>query len=464
MDKVDYFFDKILGKWEKSTTLFKLIIYVNILYFFVCEYFLGNTFNRLSIINLFILSIIILILVLSWYVTTNRIPINFNGRTKFAILVNTDDEKIDEKIKLIIKESIKNINSRVENAEVILLPLNYKQSDKEIKQFLNTRGFSIETLIWIKLSSGNFLEDKITFEKMSIDEIHCFSKLGIEKSKRIYSTDVCLVPDIKLSNYHKNWDFLDANSKVDKHKYKVNFSDLILHYVSIYFIYLEKFEISLNILLDIKNNNLNIEDINKNKNKYRNARFTRIILELFLNVSMDYYHIKKDYEKCNELLLKALELINEKNPLIFDIYTNIAITSYKLDKLFLAKEYTSKLKILKPLSSIVFLNQGFFGIIENQPLEIARCYSHIKMRYKYFEETNILEVIEFISSEKLKFIGQQNEILFDFCIGFLSRYYADENEGINILSDFIKKYHSNENCCQKLLQMSNEAIQVKRKV
>jgi hypothetical protein len=132
--------------------------------------------------------------------------------------------------------------------------------------------------------------------------------------------------------------------------------------------------------------------------------------------------------------------------------------------MILAKEYTSKVKMLKPHSSVVFLNQGFFGIIENQPLELARCYSHLKMRYKYFDETNILEVIEFLSNEKLKFIGQENEMLFDFSIGFLSRYYADENEGINVLSDFVKQYESNESYCHKLVQMSHEAIQKKRRV
>lgn len=461
MENVDYFFEKIVGKWEKGSTILKLICLIILVYFTLGTYFLGDKFDKLSIINLIVLTVIMIVLIMIWYITTKRLPISFNNKIQFAILVNTDDEKIDEKIKGIIKECLININDSSCNSKVILLPINYKKGEKEIKQFLDTRGFSIETLILIKLSSGNFIDDKITYEKMTIDEIKCFTNIDIKKNKKIYRTDVNLIPDISLTNYHKNWDYLEANSKIDKHKYKANLSELILQYISIYYIYLDEFELSLNVLTAIHNQSEDI--INPKKNNFKNGRFNAIILELLFQVSMDYYYKHKDYSTCYDLMFKSINLIGDNHSMTFDCYNNLAVMSYKLDNLEHAKLYIQKAKTKKPNSSFIVINEAFFSIIDNNPHLLAKKYRELKLRFSNLKETNVLDVIEFISEEKIKFINQENHILFEFAEGFLFRFYADEEFGITILEEFINTYPNSKNFNQELFDLAKLSINPSKK-
>ena len=456
MENVDYFFDKISGKWEKGNTILKLICLFIFIYFALGTYFLGDKFDKLSIINLIVLFVIIIALLLIWYISTKRLPISFDNKIQFAILIVTDNEKIDEKIKGIVKECIININDSIDISKVILLPINYKKSEKEIKQFLDTRGFSIETLICLKLNSGNFIDDKITYEKMTIDQIKCYTKVEITKTKQIYRGDVNLIPDIKLTNYHKNWDFLEANSKADKHKYKANLSDLILQYISIYYIYLDEFEASLNILIAINHNN--DESLNPRKNDLKIGRFNTIILELLFKISVDYYYKHKNYSKCFDLMLKSINLIGDNHLMSFDCYINLAVCSYRLDNLEDAKIFTQKAKAKQPNSCLIIFNEAFFSILDNNPITLAKKYKLLKLRFSLLYETNILDIIEFISGEKYKYINMENHILFEFAEGFLIRHYTDEEFGISILTEFINSFHSSKNFNQELLDLAKLSI------
>ena len=456
MENIDYIFEKICGKWEKSYTILKLIFLIIFIYFSLGTYFLGDNFDKLSIINLVVLFVINGTLFLIWNITTKRLPISFDDKLQFAILVVTDDEKIDEKIKSLVNECITNINDSIDISKVILLPINYKKSDKEIKQFLDTRGFSIEPLIYLKLNSGNYIDEKITYEKMSIDQIKCFTKVEFTKTKKIYRGEVNLIPDIKLTNYHKNWDYLEANSKVDKHKYKSNLSDLILQYISIYYIYLDEFEASLNILTVINHNN--DESLNPSKNKFKIGRFNTIILELLFKLAVDHYYKHKNYQRCFDLMIKSTSLIGNNHQMSFDCNINLAITSYRLDDLENAKLYTQKAKAIKPNSCLILLNEAFFNILDNKPINLAKNYKLLLLRFSILKGTNVLDIIEFISGEKYKHVNMQYYILFEFAEGFLIRHYTDEDLGISILTDFINKYSSSVNFKEELLDLAKLSI------
>lgn len=449
-------FEKIQSNWEKPSSLFTLIILIVVLYFIIGEYFIKE-FNRVSLINVLILLVVIILTVIYWYISTNRFPINYNSKTNVAILVNTDDNKVNDKIKQIIKDCFNDIVDTSKDINVFLLPINYLKTSKEIKQFLNTRGFSIETLLRVNLNSGNFLSDSISYEKMSIDKVECFANVRIDKSKQIYRTNVNLISDIKLSNFHKNWEYLEANSKADKLKYKVNLSDLILQYVAIYFIYLNKFECSLDILMKIHKNPNDLK-VNKNKNNLKVGRFNAIILELLFSVSMKYYFNKENYAQCHKLLMSSFEVAGKNHSLALDCNSNLAITSYKLGDLISAKEFVSKVKLLKPSSSIVLFDEAFFSIIENKPEILAKKYKQLRLRFSSFKETNILDVIEFLSIEKMKFQDEINYNLFEFAEGYLSIMYSDKKLGIEILESFIRYYPNAVNYNENLYELAISSL------
>jgi hypothetical protein len=461
MENIDYV-EKLLGKWGNGYSIIKLIVFIVLVYFLGLNFLLGNKFDKLSIINLIILGTVILFLVIFWYITTKRLPIRFDNKIQFAILINTDDDKINAEMKSIIEDCIHNINDLLDISKVILLPFNYKRSELEIKQFLDTRGFSIETLLLLKLNSGNYVTKKISSEKMTINEIKCYSKVEINKNKKIYNGDVNLIPDIKLTNYHKNWDYLNAHSCADKIKYKTNLKDLILQYIAIYYIYLDEFEASLNILTRI--NHDKVDSINPIKNNFKISRFNNIILELLFKLSLDYYYKNKDYKSCYNLMIKSINLIGDNHIMSFDCYINLAITSYRLDDIVNAKIYTQKAKLKQSNSSMILINEAFFSIIDNDPITLSKKYKLLQLRFSILKETNVLEVIEFISGEKFKYVNEENHILFEFAEGFLIRHYTDQNFGIMLLQEFIIKFTNSNNFNQELLELANNSISIKKKL
>lgn len=447
-----------LGKWSNKITLYKIIGYIIISYFKLLEYFLGDKFDKTSIINLAVLFTIIILLVIYWNISTNRIPIFFNNKLKVAILVNIDNNGVEERVNNIFEDIFNELNSSInDDVHLIKLEINLIKDEKSIKKFLDKSGNNIDTLLWFKLTSGNVLNENISYEKMTVDDLRVFSRIPIEKNIRLFSKEINLIKDIQFSNFHKNWEYIEANSKIDKKKYKVNLSDIILQYVSIYYIYIGEFEKSLRYLTLVQNNKLE-EIVNKHKNVYKLKKFNQIIIDLFFKVCSKYYFEVKDYVKCLELLNNASKLISEKSELYFDLNVNLAIVSYRNGLLDKAIHYSEILKKIAPISSITLLNFGFFAIIKNEPENLYKNYKNLKLRYKSINETDMLEVLSFLCDEQIKFTENENKLLFDFAIGFITINYIDYDEGLGVINDFIDNYSNKEDHSTNLLDLASSCI------
>ncbi|WP_456424768.1 hypothetical protein [Lutibacter sp.] len=462
MEIIDSIIDKIIGKWNKVITIIKLIILECIIYFTLGSYFLGSSFDKTNNINFLILSFIIIVTISIWYITTNRLPIKFNKKLKFALLISIDDEKYTDRIKRIINESISNIYSVTGEVEIILLPFNYLNNEKDIKKFINKRGFTIETLLWLNLSSGNFQNENITFEKIALDKSHFFSKLKLTENKRMYISDINMSSDIKLINFHKDWDYIEANSKADKKKYKINLSDLILQYISIYLIYIDKYQSALEILSKIQSNKEE-KTVNKKKNIFKEGRFRTIIVELMFLLSRNYYFEKKNYQECHNLLTSTFKIVDDKHELAFERCSNLALTSYKIGDINLSKSYTEKLKSIKPNSPIINLNNAFYSILVNNPKDVSKYYGNLIIKSSSIKGINIIELIDFLCLEKEVYKNKPNSILFDFAEGFLSIHYGDKKLGIIVLEKFIAEYPNSELFTKELYDLAISSLIRKNK-
>ena len=458
---MEEFFSIFYGKWSNKQTLYKLLFYVVISYYTLMSFLFGDSFNKTAILNLIILLVVLIFIIIYWKISTNRTPIVLNKKLKIALLINIDDENIENRIEKIINETILELNSNSkDDIHFILLPINIFNDDARIKKYLDNAGTNIDTLLWIKFSSGNELNENISYEKMNVDFLRSFSRVPLEKNIKLFSQEINLINDIRISNYHKNWEYIEANSKHDKKRIKINLFDIILQYASIYYIYVGQFEKSLKYLTIVQNNKAD-EIVNKNKNIYKIKKFNQIILDLFFKIASKYYFDEKNYVKCYEILDKASLIITEKSKFFFDLNLNLAIVSYRNNKLDKAIHHTEILRKISPISSSVFLNFGFFSILKNDSEGLYKNYKNLKLRHRKIKEIDMLEVLSFLCEEQVKFIENDNKILFDFAIGFITISYIDYDEGLKIVEDFIDNYSDLNNGNANLLELANSCIKRK---
>lgn len=447
--------DKIRGNWESGYSALLGVFLIILGYFIVGDYLLQDKFIRYSIYNIYILSGLMIIFLTIWYVSTNRFPIVFSSKLKIAILINIDDDKFKSTIKDLINSSTDGFKETFADVNFIFLPINYKSNSKEIKQFFDTRGFLIDCLFWIELKSGSFLNGEITQEKMCIESIKCMTRKDVSKSKMLYSSYLNISSDIKLANFHKNWNYISSSTFDDKKKYKYNLSELMLQFISIYLAYNDEYEKSVEILQNINLKENELINVNR-KNIFKNPRFNTIIIELLLSLMFKNFNDKKDYRECIILSLKLLPLLNGNNPLFCEAYSVLAYCYYKENEIEKAKFYTQELKLKQQSNPVIVINEALFAIIENNAELVAKKYRNLRLRFTYFKSLMIQDSIDFLELEKRNFSDIEIKFLFDFGIAFLLYNYTDKELGYRLLNSFIIEYAEKDFHNKSILNLAKE--------
>lgn len=145
----------------------------------------------------------------------------------------------------------------------------------------------------------------------------------------------------------------------------------------------------------------------------------------------------------------------------FDLNLDLAIFSYRNNKLDKAIHHTEILKKISPISAPVFLNFGFFAILKNDSESLHKNYKNLKLRHRKIEQIDRLEVLSFLCEEQAKFIENENKLLFDFAIGFITINYIDYYEGLKIIEEFIINYSDSNDNNTNLLELANSCIKRK---
>jgi hypothetical protein len=454
---------KILNERNKKRGLLLGICSLISIYFFFFKPILKEYPDLLSVnqINILIPIILILLIYILWLFTSNRIALFRTGELRIGLFFNLEDEIYEEKLKKISENIIDEIKEKHNNIKITFYPINFKKSKISIKKYLENNKHIIDCIVYAKISSGNIkINENNSENHLIIDEINFIGNFNVNEKLRIFKTSIKLSNELKIRNLNKNWSYVESNSLNDKKKIQHNLKDIILFYSGIYLIYERKIKSSLNILKTLhskQDSTISFDEEKKeikgNKNFILASRLNDILLNLFIiNARISYENLDKN-DAYNSL--KECEKIFPYHAQSFDHFISLARYSYDLGKIEEAKKYTKKAKEINKTNTAIFLNEGFFGILDQN--ENVICYNYEQLRKVHIHKKSLMnftEIIGWLNDEKKK---NNNQELFDFIIGFLNFFYSDKKNGEDTLKilvknfEFAEKYPKVNLLCNKIL-------------
>lgn len=435
-------FDKLKERWDTKGALFGGLILTLITYFTVINLIGTINDNDWKIyIYMWIPIILLITLILFWVYSTNRFFIKFNNKiTVGIILINTDMDNNKHVVLKILRKVILHINNSNEFSSVNLkiLPTNFCLSDYETKKYHNNFSFMYDIIIKISVEDGKFK----SIEKIKISEFSItFKPKNRDKSKRVLFDMVDLTNDMNLLVNSKDWEYTIENSGVDKKKYFENIHHVLLYYIGFYFIYMDKFEESLSLLSPIYDSKKTVIPISKkegNKIEFTlkpfnlsEGRISTILFDLFFYCAVVKY-INSDTEKALEYFEK-LETIIKSHPKKFEQYINMARYSYELGYLDDAIKYNMKALKIDSTRVEIYLNLGFFSILNNDITSFCENYLKI-FNNRFNNNINWVDVLEFQIRKKEETVDREE--YFNFSLMFIEYVFLDSNKK----DDFIRTY------------------------
>lgn len=424
------FWDKLIDRWETRMGLLMTFVFI------ICLYFFGLKFFEVQIsstLYLLVLPILILILVfITWIVSTNRLFFRNSRKIYVGVIMIFDEEKDRVVINKIVRKVIAKINQSDEfnkNLKLKLLPSNFCAHESQINRYHENFYFMYDLMIRVFVESGNYESiEKIVINKFSVT----FRRNSTSWKKRIFYDTIDLTKDMGLLIQSRDWDYVDSNSGFDKKKYLNNFHNVILYYTTFYAIYSNRREVALNILTALYDNSKTIVKIKKREGdkvtfelapfQMAEARLATILIDLYFDSAIESYH-KNDILKAISRLqpLKKLALAPNKR---FDLYINLARWNYEIGNLDKAIDYTNRAKSIAPNTVQVYLNLGFFAILNDD----------IKGFYENFEKLhtirsnpviNWVDVVDFQYNQLEKFPSKKD--FFNFSIAFIEYVFIDQS-------------------------------------
>lgn len=468
MDTIIKLFTFAKEKWESKSGPVYAILALLFCYYLL----LGNPFKTnlsqlqlgLEISSIILISVTIYIV---WLFTTKRRIYDTKNELIVAIHVTTDESNINAKIKSVVEKTILDINDNenLEKYSTHLLPINLiertNNSTRYLEKYFNSRKGKIHTLINLNIRSGHFDE----IEKMEIDEIDLIGLFNAGKeNKRVYFDEVNLVKDMSIVHNTKNWEYIYKNDGNDKIKIKDNLKEVIMFYSGIYAIYMNNYNLALNLLLSIfKPDERQIKVANIQNAKIRlepknivASRLASILLNLY--VSLGFTHFENDEKEKALQLLFECETLLKKNRHSYTIHLLIARMSFESGDITNAKKYTTKAKSLYPNAFEIPMNYGWFAAIENSPYILAKNFKRLHKLGKQ-NNRNYIELIEFVNRYKKDYPDTLNLLL--FIEGFYYQY-VDKKFSNEILSKVLEDL-SNDDVNKQLKLLINDVLGSKPK-
>lgn len=375
------FQEKLTVRWHNKSYLLFTIIIVIISYFLLIRYITTEPLlsyevhfkNFITIIYIVIPGFLIILIVSFWLFSTNRFFLKLTNKKIIAgIILKIDEEKEQLVISKIIKKAINNINKSGKFPNVIIkfLPPNHCISSNELNKYHKKFGFLYDLIISIEVDSGNYNSiEKIIISKLTLTFKHKSSNL----KKRIFFNIVDILDDMSLQASSKDWVYEYNNNGPDKIKYLENLYEIFLFYIGLYSIYLDRYEDALDIIsqiFDQKKLSIPISQDNNNKtilhlklSHLAQGRMATILVDLFFSLAVKAY-FNNDTERALSYMDK-LKNIFEKHPKRFNQFIDMARYSYELGNLENAKKYTDDAWKLNNGAIEIFLNNGFFAILDD---------------------------------------------------------------------------------------------------
>lgn len=456
----DLLFDGI-SEWSKTRGLFILsLIILAVYYLFFKGLIIEGGFEiGFWILNVIIPLIILVVVTAFWLFSTNRVTIPNSKELTIGVFLHIDEYKSEKRIKLIAERTLNDIEKNHPEIKLILKPVNYLKSKQELSKYIKNNSYLYDSCIFAKVESGNKKGKSGEIEEcIEINEITFSGKFNVLDKLNVFKTSVTISKDLSIRNTYKDWSYVESNSLLDKKKLRENLTDTLLFYSGIYAIYLNKPVLALNILKSIHNPLDSQIKATPQKNKFignKNflsaARLNEILLNLFvINSTLAYQNnnTKKAYET-----LKECEKVFGLHPQSYGHYIALSRYAFELNKIDESKDYVRKAKNIKSYGTEIYMNQGFFALIDKNDDEIFNNYNELSRTYKHeLSYNNFTEVIKWLEDHKTKL----DDDLAEFAIGFYSFCYTDENLGNKILKklrkkDFKESYPKTDGLIKKLM-------------
>lgn len=433
MIKVDIvnFYDKLKEKWETKTGLILLIIVVIPIYFMLFDYFAGSENNsNWLVFKILIPFCIMLLIICFWFYNTNRFFLRTTGKITAGIIVIIDNEKDRPVISKIVRKVVHQINNSkaFSNVSLKILPTNSFITNKEVEKYHRNFNFMYDIIIRLFIESGQYDSiEKIIVEKLSVTYR---PKDGINQ-KRVFFNTVDLSRDMNLQVKSRDWEYRLSNSGVDDKKYFENILPMFLYYLGFYAIYVDRFEDALEIMTPIYNSKNTIVPISKKEGdkielklkplNLAEARLATILVDLFFYTAIISYQ-NSETEKALSYF-KKLEEIIKSHPKKFDQYISMARYSYELNNLNDAISYNERAQKLEPNNEAIFLNLGFFAILNSDKEKFCSNYYEIfKKRNK--SKLNWVDVLDFQLKQQETITD--NNLFFNFSTGFIEYVFLNQ--------------------------------------
>lgn len=471
MIKVDIinFLDRLKDRWETKTGLFLLVIVVIPIYFLLFDYFIeGETRTNWLIYKLLIPTCILLLLICYWFYSTNRFFLRTTSKITAGIIIIIDSEKDKPIISKIVRKVVHQINNSkaFSNVTLKILPTNSFITIKEVEKYHRNFSFMYDLIIQVFIESGQYNSiEKIIVEKLSVT----FKPKFGNKQKKILFNTVDLSRDMDLQVKSRDWEYRLVNSGVDNKKYFENILPMFLYYIGFYAIYVDRFEDALEIMTPIYNSKNTIVPISKKEgNKITlklkplnlaEARLATILVDLFFYAAIFSYQ-NSETEKALSFF-KRLEEIIKTHPKKFYQYISMARYSYELDNLDDAIKYNELAQKLEPNNEAIFLNLGFFAILNDDKEKF--CLNYYKIFKNRTKSTlNWVDVLDFQLRQQEKLEGRN--LYFNFSTGFIEYVFLEQirKDSFNKIVD---SYKSNAayNCIYELgIKILSDKLKVSR--
>ena len=407
---------------------------------------------------------LLLLVAIVWFCARYRYQMMPNKR-KIGIVI--DGEKYAAtKVKDIIDPVIAEISEEIGEVKLILLPHSTFKTEVGGIKFLKKNDYGLEEALFIRANVGKVLND----DKFVVDEaFFCVNRAP----SNIKLFDVALASIAKDSTKILRSKTFPMSDEIPGTKdLRLSIKDTIFYYVGLSAIFHENIDLALLILKKLfssegsdsgtETNEEAAEEasrIQKNKRLLSSSSLVSLLSGLCQINLMRYRKEGRNPKMIIAFLTEYATLLQGHND-AFNIYLALARYSYEDGNEHGARHYTSLMQKIDAKSPMVFLNMGFFAMIERDAASLALNYKNLadylesRIRASRSVAYEPLDIIEFLYNQEVKYPENVTFLRYGVAIHYL--YLVDYEKGVGMLTDI--KSRSEEN--SELNALSNNITRV----
>jgi len=398
---------------------------------------------------------------LFWFLSSGRFIFPSN---KFTVVFSLKAK--DMKSNLYIQDAISKLNRELEilglrdKFRIVLAGQDFIDRIKLAHRY--RERFNIDLVIWGEIYSGT------KNEKVVCDFKDLFFTYKIPPQVINANLSNLFKSDINISIVNRDWNIYEINSLPDTEKISGHLSEIIMFIVGIiYCQYKEYGHESINILENLFNL-LEKKTAGEQPNKSQDGKTVTMSTKLFYKARVlsilirVYYNLGlylMEHEKFSEARFYFEKYLSYEATDI-EALSNAAFCAFKEENgIASAKKYTEGITKIDKYNEFYLTNQAFFDIWEKDYSGAFFYYMLLIKKGKEIQSDIITKVIAFLDERKK---DNENEIGYDFAIGFLDYHFMEKSTGELELLSFQKLAEGREEYNQMVNYVKENIVKGKK--